>query len=279
MPTRTPDNRHRIAEVHRRWKDDGLHFGRELRRGGVDQGARMHLPVSGDDRSAHVLPAPATTAANGIAIGSVASLRVVQREPEGAPVSNALKRSVRTIIGRMIVTLQTERLQTVERAFSTATGKWVSRRWTGTRRSCVGLWCVWITMRWAARAHGTVPWQGDGAVGHAPDRGRATGRVEDRRAANSGRSFDVHGGGHPPARPEIGGQLCVPRRAGAAPPVRGVRRCALRRRVAPVQPAPVTYRARRTTVDHTRPTTVRIGDVGGRTPPKPGYVLDTAGRS
>ena len=117
---------------------------------------------------------------------------------------------------------------------------------------------------------------------------RATGRVEDRRSANSGRSFERV---YTPAdirllaeADEIGGQLCGP---AACEVLR--RQCevfgdARFERLSRLSPSHLynlrrskTYRARRTTVDHTRPTTVRIGerrrpDPGG----KPGHVrVDT----
>ena len=117
---------------------------------------------------------------------------------------------------------------------------------------------------------------------------RATGRIEDRRAANSGRSFQRV---YTPAdirllaeADEIGGQLCGPAACEVLRREFEVFGDARFERLSRLSPSHLynlrrskTYRARRTTVEHTRPTTVRIGerrrpDPGG----KPGYVrVDT----
>ena len=117
---------------------------------------------------------------------------------------------------------------------------------------------------------------------------RETGRVEDRRAANSGRAFERV---YTPAdvrllaeADEIGGQLCGPAACEVLRREYEVFGDARYERLARLSPSHLynlrrskTYRARRTTVDRTRPTAVRIGerrrpDPGGR----PGYVrVDT----
>ena len=117
---------------------------------------------------------------------------------------------------------------------------------------------------------------------------QATGRVEDRRAENSGRSFQRV---YTPAdirllaeADEIGGQLCGPAACEVLRRQYEVFGEARFERLSRLSPSHLynlrrskTYRARRTTVDHTRPTAVRIGerrrpDPGG----KPGYLrVDT----
>ena len=117
---------------------------------------------------------------------------------------------------------------------------------------------------------------------------RATGRVEDRRAANSGRSFERV---YTPAdirllaeADEIGGQLCGPAACEVLRRQYEVFGDARFERLSRLSPSHLynlrrskTYRARRTTVDHTRPTTVRIGERRRPDPAgKPGYVrVDT----
>ena len=117
---------------------------------------------------------------------------------------------------------------------------------------------------------------------------RTTGRVEDRRAANSGRSFQrVYTAADIrllAVADEIGGQLCGPAACEVLRRQYEVFGDTRFERLSRLSPSHLynlrrskTYRARRTTVEHTRPTTVRIGerrrpDPGG----KPGYVrVDT----
>ncbi len=100
---------------------------------------------------------------------------------------------------------------------------------------------------------------------------RATGRVEDRRAANSGRPFarvytaaDIR---LLADADEIGGQLCGPAACEVLRRQYEVFGDARFERLSRLSPSHLynlrrsrTYRARRTTVEHTRPTTVRIGE-------------------
>ena len=117
---------------------------------------------------------------------------------------------------------------------------------------------------------------------------RATGRVEDCRAANSGRSFkrvytaaDIR---LLAEADEIGGQLCGPAACEVLRREYEVFGDARFERLSRLSPSHLynlrrskTYRARRTTVDHRRPTTVRIGERRRPEPAgKPGYVrVDT----
>ena len=117
---------------------------------------------------------------------------------------------------------------------------------------------------------------------------RATGRIEDRRGANSGRSFQRV---YTPAdirllaeADEIGGQLCGPAACAVLRRQFEVFGDARFERLSRLSPSHLynlrrskTYRARRTTLDHTRPTTVRIGERRRPDPRgKPGYVrVDT----
>ena len=117
---------------------------------------------------------------------------------------------------------------------------------------------------------------------------RATGRVEDRRAANSGRSFERV---YTPAdirllaeADEIGGQLCGPAACEVLRRQYEVFGDARFERLSRLSPSHLynlrrskTYRARRTTVDHTRPTMVRTGERRRPDPVgKPGHLrVDT----
>ena len=211
----------------------------------------------------------------------------------------SLKRSVRTIIRRMIVTLQTERLHTVEqiRGFLDGNGEVDFRpldrdeAYDFVRRTLVRL--DYDALGRAGK--GTVR----GFLGKATGLSRAqvtrligqyreTGRVEDRRGANSGRPFARV---YTPAdirllaeADEIGGQLCGPAACEVMRREYEVFGDARFERLSRLSPSHLynlrrskTYRARRTTVEPTRPTTVRIGerrrpDPGGR----PGYLrVDT----
>ena len=100
---------------------------------------------------------------------------------------------------------------------------------------------------------------------------RATGRVEDRRGADGGRPFarvctpaDIR---LPVEADGIGGQLCGPAACEAMRREYEVFGDARFERLARLSPSHLhdlrrskTCRARRTTVEHTRPTTVRIGE-------------------
>ena len=233
-----------------------------------------------------------------------ATRRVVQRyvSLKGAPPFQryvSLERSVRTIIRRMIVTLQTERLQTVEqiRGFLDGNGEvdfrpldrdeaygFVRRTLVRLDYDALGQAGKGTVREFLGKATGLSRAQVTRLIGQH----RATGRVQDRRAANSGRSFERV---YTPAdirllaeADEIGGQLCGPAACAVLRrqyEVFGDARFERLSRLSPSHPYNLrrskTYRARRTTVDHTRPTTVRIGerrrpDPGG----KPGYVrVDT----
>ena len=117
---------------------------------------------------------------------------------------------------------------------------------------------------------------------------RDTGRIEDRRAANSGRPFERV---YTPAdvrlladADEVGGQLCGPAACEVLRREYEVFGDARYERLARLSPSHLynlrrskTYRARRTTFDRTRPTAVRIGERRRPQPDgKPGYVrVDT----
>ena len=117
---------------------------------------------------------------------------------------------------------------------------------------------------------------------------RDTGRVEDRRGANSGRPFARV---YTPAdirllaeADEIGGQLCGPAACEVMRREYEVFGDARFERLARLSPSHLynlrrskTYRARRTTVEHTRPTAVRIGERRRPDPRgRPGYLrVDT----
>ncbi len=117
---------------------------------------------------------------------------------------------------------------------------------------------------------------------------RATGRVEDRRGANSGRPFarvytaaDIR---LLAEADEIGGQLCGPAACAVLRREYEVFGDARFERLARLSPSHLynlrrskTYRTRRTTFRHTRPTTVRIGERRRPEPDgKPGHVrVDT----
>ncbi len=117
---------------------------------------------------------------------------------------------------------------------------------------------------------------------------RATGRIEDRRGANSGRSFQRV---YTPAdirllaeADEIGGQLCGPAACAVLRRQFEVFGDARFERLARLSPSHLynlrrsrTYRARRTLIEHTRPTTVHIGERRRPQPDgQPGYVrVDT----
>ncbi len=117
---------------------------------------------------------------------------------------------------------------------------------------------------------------------------RATGRIEDRRAANSGRPFacvytaaDIR---LLADADEIGGQLCGPAACEVLRRQYEVFGDARFERLARLSPSHLynlrrsrTYRTRRTLVEHTRPTAVRIGERRRPTPGgKPGHVrVDT----
>ena len=117
---------------------------------------------------------------------------------------------------------------------------------------------------------------------------RETGRVEDRRGANSGRPFARV---YTPAdirllaeADEIGGQLCGPAACEVMRREYAVFGDERFERLARLSPSHLynlrrtkTYRARRTTVEHTRPTAVRIGERRRPDPRgRPGYLrVDT----
>ena len=201
----------------------------------------------------------------------------------------SLKRGVWTIIRRMIVTLQTERLRTVEqiRAFLEGNVE-VDFRPEGrdaaygfVRRTLVRLryGALGRSGKGAGREYlGKTTGLSRAQVTRLIAQYRATGRVEDGRGANSGRPFARV---YTPAdirllaeADEIGDQLCGP---AACEVLR--RQCEVLRRQCEVfgdrryerlsrlsvshlynLRRSKTYRARRTTVNHTRPTTVGIGE-------------------
>lgn len=117
---------------------------------------------------------------------------------------------------------------------------------------------------------------------------RATGRIEDRRAANSGRPFarvytaaDIR---LLADADEIGGQLCGPAACAVLRRQYEVFGDARFERLARLSPSHLynlrrsrTYRTRRTLIEHTRPTTVRIGERRRPQPDgQPGHVrVDT----
>ena len=209
-------------------------------------------------------------------------VRVVQRYV-------SLKRSVWTIIRRMIVTLQTERLQTVEqiRGFLDGNGEvdfrpldrdeaygFVRRTLVRLDYDALGRAGKGTVREFLGKATGLSRAQVTRLIGQY----RATGRVEDRRAANSGRSFERV---YTPAdirllaeADEIGGQLCGPaacevlRRQYEGSAMRassGCRGCPRR--------TCTTCAGRRLTARGGRPSTTRgrprcaSASVGGRTPP------------
>ena len=197
------------------------------------------------------------------------------------------------------MTLQTERLQTVEqiRGFLDGNGEvdfrpldrdeaygFVRRTLVRLDYDALGRAGKGTVREFLGKATGLSRAQVTRLIGQY----RATGRVQDRRAANSGRSFERV---YTPAdirllaeADEIGGQLCGPAACEVLRRQYEVFGDARFERLSRLSPSHLynlrrskTYRARRTTVDHTRPTTVRIGerrrpDPGG----KPGYVrVDT----
>ena len=194
----------------------------------------------------------------------------------------SLKRSVRTIIGRMIVTLQTERLQTVEqiRGFLDGNGEvgftpldrdeaygFARRTLVRLDYDALGRAGKGTVREFLGKATGLSRAQVTRLIGQY----RATGRVEDRRAANSGRSFErVYTAADIrllAEADEIGGQLCGPAACEVLRRQYEVFGDARFERLSRLSPSHLynlrrskTYRARRTTVDHTRPTTVRIGE-------------------
>ena len=220
------------------------------------------------------------------------AIRVVQRYV-------SLKRSVWTIIRRMIVTLQTERLRTVEqiRGFLDGNGEvdltpldrdeaygFVRRTLVRLDYDALGRAGKGTVREFLGKATGLSRAQVTRLIGQY----RATGRVEDRRAANSGRSFErVYTSADIRLladADEIGGQLCGPAACEVLRRQYEVFGDARFERLSQLSVSHLynlrrstTYRARRTTVDHTRPTAVRIGERRRPAPAgKPGYVrVDT----
>ena len=211
----------------------------------------------------------------------------------------SLKRSVRTIIRRMIVTLQTERLHTVEqiRGFLDGNGEvdfrpldrdevydFVRRTLVRLDYDALGRAGKGTAREFLGKATGLSRAQVTRLIGQY----RETGRVEDRRGGNSGRPFARV---YTPAdirllaeADEIGGQLCGPAACEVMRREYEVFGDARFERLSRLSPSHLynlrrskTYCARRTTVDHTRPTTVRIGERRRPDPRgRPGYVrVDT----
>ena len=197
------------------------------------------------------------------------------------------------------MTLQTERLRTVEqiRGFLDGNGEvgftpldrdeaygFVRRTLVRLDYDALGRAGKGVVREFVGKATGLSRAQVTRLIGQY----RATGRVEDRRAANSGRSFERV---YTPTdirllaeADEIGGQLCGPAACEVLRRQYEVFGDARFERLSRLSPSHLynlrrskTYRARRTTVDHTRPTTVRIGERRRPDPAgKPGHLrVDT----
>ncbi len=187
------------------------------------------------------------------------------------------------------MTLQTERLRTVEqiRGFLDATGQvdfrpqdreeaygFVRRTLVRLDYDALGRSGKGTVREFLGKATGLSRAQVTRLIGQH----RATGRVEDRRAANSGRSFERV---YTPTdirllaeADEIGGQLCGPAACEVMRQQYEVFGDAGFERLSRLSVSHLynlrrskTYRARRTTIDHTRPTTGGSTSADGRIPP------------